>query len=155
MVRDVAADTPGHVRDHDVLAATRLDVDSPRLTGIEPHTLRLRVSKGMITAGRTSGGARRGSDRDIQRLLRIAALARAGLHPHRPGTASLGFDEETQRPATIRPRRSRRAVNRDRPPADRPRCARCGSTGGDSGGPFSSGAARGGRDVVVEVEEVV
>jgi MerR family transcriptional regulator/heat shock protein HspR len=50
------------------------------LTGIEPHTLRLYENRELIHPARTSGGVRRYSDRDIQRLRRIADLASTGLN---------------------------------------------------------------------------
>jgi DNA-binding transcriptional MerR regulator len=50
------------------------------LTGIEPHTLRLYESRGLLTPARSEGGVRRYSDQDVQRLERISALAATGLN---------------------------------------------------------------------------
>lgn len=50
------------------------------LTGIGQQTLRLYEDKGLVTPARTDGGTRRYSDRDIERIQRIAELTAAGLN---------------------------------------------------------------------------
>ena len=49
------------------------------LTGLHPQTLRTDERLGLITPGRTGGGGRRYSSRDIERLREIAALTSAGI----------------------------------------------------------------------------
>lgn len=48
------------------------------LTGLHPQTLRSYERLGLVTPGRTGGGGRRYSARDIQRLRTIAELTAAG-----------------------------------------------------------------------------
>lgn len=50
------------------------------LAGVGPQTLRLYESKGLLGPDRTSGGTRRYSQRDLDRVERIAALAADGLN---------------------------------------------------------------------------
>ena len=50
------------------------------LAGMHPQTLRIYERRGLITPSRTSGGNRRYSDADIQRLLRIAHLTSVGMN---------------------------------------------------------------------------
>ncbi|MBS45383.1 MAG: MerR family transcriptional regulator [Nocardioides sp.] len=49
------------------------------LTGLHPQTLRTYERLGLITPGRTSGGGRRYSSRDLDRLREIADLTGAGI----------------------------------------------------------------------------
>ena len=49
------------------------------LTGLHPQTLRTYERMGLITPGRTGGGGRRYSHRDLERLREIADLTRAGI----------------------------------------------------------------------------
>lgn len=49
------------------------------LTGLHPQTLRTYERLGLITPGRTGGGGRRYSSRDIERLREIADLTSAGI----------------------------------------------------------------------------
>ena len=49
------------------------------LTGLHPQTLRTYERLGLITPGRTGGGGRRYSTRDIERLREIASLTSAGI----------------------------------------------------------------------------
>ncbi|MEV7430945.1 MULTISPECIES: MerR family transcriptional regulator [unclassified Nocardioides] len=49
------------------------------LTGLHPQTLRTYERLGLITPGRTGGGGRRYSHRDIERLREIAELTSAGI----------------------------------------------------------------------------
>src|SRR5690606_36444278 len=49
------------------------------LTGLHPQTLRTYERLGLITPGRTGGGGRRYSHRDIELLRQIASLTAAGI----------------------------------------------------------------------------
>lgn len=49
------------------------------LTGLHPQTLRTYERLGLVTPGRTSGGGRRYSGRDIEQLRQIADLTAAGI----------------------------------------------------------------------------
>jgi MerR family transcriptional regulator/heat shock protein HspR len=49
------------------------------LTGLHPQTLRAYERMGLITPGRTTGGGRRYSHRDLERLRQIADLTGAGI----------------------------------------------------------------------------
>jgi MerR family transcriptional regulator/heat shock protein HspR len=49
------------------------------LTGLHPQTLRTYEREGLITPGRTGGGGRRYSHRDIELLRTIADLTSAGI----------------------------------------------------------------------------
>ncbi|MDZ5661003.1 MerR family transcriptional regulator [Nocardioides sp. zg-1308] len=49
------------------------------LTGLHPQTLRAYERMGLIAPGRTGGGGRRYSHRDIERLREIADLTSAGI----------------------------------------------------------------------------
>jgi MerR family transcriptional regulator/heat shock protein HspR len=49
------------------------------LTGLHPQTLRAYERMGLITPGRTGGGGRRYSHRDLERLREIADLTSAGI----------------------------------------------------------------------------
>jgi MerR family transcriptional regulator/heat shock protein HspR len=49
------------------------------LTGLHPQTLRAYERMGLIVPGRTGGGGRRYSHRDLERLREIADLTRAGI----------------------------------------------------------------------------
>jgi MerR family transcriptional regulator/heat shock protein HspR len=48
------------------------------LTGLHPQTLRTYERLGLVTPGRTGGGGRRYSHRDIERLREIAELSSSG-----------------------------------------------------------------------------
>jgi len=50
------------------------------LSGVHPQTLRIYERKGLLEPGRTSGGSRRFSDADLERLARIQELTQAGLN---------------------------------------------------------------------------
>ena len=50
------------------------------LSGVHPQTLRIYERKGLLEPGRTSGGSRRFSDADLQRLAHIQTLTGAGLN---------------------------------------------------------------------------
>lgn len=49
------------------------------LTGLHPQTLRTYERLGLITPGRTGGGGRRYSQRDLERLRQISELTSAGI----------------------------------------------------------------------------
>jgi MerR family transcriptional regulator/heat shock protein HspR len=49
------------------------------LTGLHPQTLRTYERMGLITPGRTGGGGRRYSYRDVERLREIASLTSSGI----------------------------------------------------------------------------
>jgi MerR family transcriptional regulator/heat shock protein HspR len=87
------------------------------LTGIEPHTLRLYESKGLLTPTRTSGGIRRYSDRDIRRLQRIAELAATGLNLAGVRRV-LELEDENNR---LREELATARIEQEPPPADPPR----------------------------------
>ena len=50
------------------------------LAGVHPQTLRVYERKGLLDPARTSGGSRRYSDADLDRLRRISALTDAGVN---------------------------------------------------------------------------
>jgi MerR family transcriptional regulator/heat shock protein HspR len=50
------------------------------LAGVHPQTLRVYERKGLLDPSRTSGGSRRFSERDLERLSRIQSLTAAGLN---------------------------------------------------------------------------
>jgi MerR family transcriptional regulator, heat shock protein HspR len=50
------------------------------LAGVHPQTLRVYERKGLVGPSRTTGGSRRYSQRDIERLRRIGALTGSGLN---------------------------------------------------------------------------
>src|SRR3954469_3998886 len=50
------------------------------LAGVHPQTLRIYERKGLLEPARTGGGRRRYSERDLDRLQRIADLTNAGLN---------------------------------------------------------------------------
>ena len=50
------------------------------LTGMHPQTLRIYERKGLLDPSRTSGGSRRFSERDLERLRHIQELTGTGLN---------------------------------------------------------------------------
>ena len=50
------------------------------LAGVHPQTLRIYERKGLLEPSRTAGGSRRYSERDLERLGRIAELTDEGLN---------------------------------------------------------------------------
>jgi len=50
------------------------------LAGVHPQTLRIYERKGLLDPARTAGGNRRYSEKDLDRLRRIAELTAAGLN---------------------------------------------------------------------------
>jgi MerR family transcriptional regulator, heat shock protein HspR len=67
---------------------TQLDTDqavyvisvAAELTGMHPQTLRIYERKGLLDPSRTSGGSRRFSERDLERLRHIQELTSIGLN---------------------------------------------------------------------------
>lgn len=51
-----------------------------QLAGVHPQTLRIYERRGLLDPARTSGGSRRYSDADLDRLRRISALTDAGVN---------------------------------------------------------------------------
>ncbi|MBC9732704.1 heat shock protein transcriptional repressor HspR [Nocardioides marmotae] len=72
-----ASTTPPFVPGPD--AAVYVISVAAELTGLHPQTLRTYERLGLITPGRTVGGGRRYSHRDIERLREIADLTSAGI----------------------------------------------------------------------------
>lgn len=50
------------------------------MAGVHPQTLRFYERRGLVHPGRTPGGSRRYSERDIERLRRIQRLTSEGLN---------------------------------------------------------------------------
>ena len=50
------------------------------LAGVHPQTLRVYERKGLLEPGRTQGGSRRFSEKDLERLRHIQRLTNAGLN---------------------------------------------------------------------------
>ena len=50
------------------------------LAGLHPQTLRIYEREGLIDPGRSAGGTRRYSARDVERLLEITELTASGLN---------------------------------------------------------------------------
>jgi MerR family transcriptional regulator, heat shock protein HspR len=50
------------------------------LAGVHPQTLRVYERKGLLDPSRTTGGSRRFSERDLQRLRRIQGLTAEGVN---------------------------------------------------------------------------
>jgi MerR family transcriptional regulator/heat shock protein HspR len=69
--------------DHDALRrqmAVYVISVAAELAGVHPQTLRIYERKGLLEPSRTSGGNRRYSDIDIDKLRRIQELTNAGLN---------------------------------------------------------------------------
>ena len=66
------------------------------LTGVPAQNLRAYEAKGLIEPARTSGGTRRYSDHDIERIERITTLLGAGLNLRGIGYV-LDLENETRR----------------------------------------------------------
>jgi MerR family transcriptional regulator/heat shock protein HspR len=67
-------------RPHDPLKAVFVISVAAELAGVHPQTLRIYERKGLVDPGRTSGGSRRYSETDIERVRRIQDLTAAGLN---------------------------------------------------------------------------
>jgi MerR family transcriptional regulator/heat shock protein HspR len=65
-------------RDHD--SAVYVISVAADLAGVHPQTLRLYEKKGLLDPARTSGGSRRYSEADLERLRKIAELTDAGVN---------------------------------------------------------------------------
>src|SRR5271157_5001451 len=66
--------------DRDANQAVYVISVAAELTGMHPQTLRIYERKGLLEPSRTSGGSRRFSERDLERLRRIQQLTTAGLN---------------------------------------------------------------------------
>jgi DNA-binding transcriptional MerR regulator len=79
-------------RDHALFAISV----AGELTGVDPQMLRIYEARGLLEPARTSGGTRRYSGRDIERIQRITTLLAAGLNL--AGIAQvLDLETETER----------------------------------------------------------
>jgi DNA-binding transcriptional MerR regulator len=88
------------------------------LVGMTPQTLRLYEDRGLLRPGRTSGGTRRYSADDLDRLHRIGQLLRDGLNL--AGVAAvlhLERDNARLREENRRFRKVARQTNRGEPPS--------------------------------------
>lgn len=66
--------------DRDVNQAVYVISVAAELTGMHPQTLRIYERKGLLDPSRTSGGSRRFSERDLERLRHIQELTATGLN---------------------------------------------------------------------------
>ncbi|MDA8309206.1 MAG: helix-turn-helix transcriptional regulator [Actinomycetota bacterium] len=77
----VAARRGGDARTRRATAAPVYVISvAAELAGVHPQTLRVYERKGLLDPSRTSGGSRRFSERDLERLRRIQDLTAAGLN---------------------------------------------------------------------------
>src|SRR6516225_4757649 len=67
-------------RTHDPFKAVFVISVAADLAGVHPQTLRSYERKGLVDPGRTTGGSRRYSETDIERVRRIQDLTAAGLN---------------------------------------------------------------------------
>jgi len=67
-------------RTHDPFKAVFVISVAADLAGVHPQTLRIYERKGLVDPGRTTGGSRRYSEVDIERVRRIQDLTAAGLN---------------------------------------------------------------------------
>jgi len=67
-------------RSRDTSKAVYVISVAAELTGMHPQTLRIYERKGLLDPSRTSGGSRRFSERDLDRLRRIQELTATGLN---------------------------------------------------------------------------
>ncbi len=65
---------------HDPTQAVFVISVAAELAGVHPQTLRIYERKGLVDPGRTTGGSRRYSEVDIDRIRRIQELTAAGLN---------------------------------------------------------------------------
>ena len=68
------------VADNDANRAVYVISVAAELTGMHPQTLRIYERKGLLDPSRTSGGSRRFSERDLERLRHIQELTSTGLN---------------------------------------------------------------------------
>ena len=66
--------------DRDANQAVYVISVAAELTGVHPQTLRIYERKGLLDPTRTSGGSRRFSERDLERLRHIQELTSTGLN---------------------------------------------------------------------------
>ncbi len=66
----------GHARDRGVYGISV----AAELVGTGAQSLRLYEARGLLVPERSAGGTRRYSDHDVERLVRIGELLRAGLN---------------------------------------------------------------------------
>jgi MerR family transcriptional regulator, heat shock protein HspR len=66
--------------DRDATQAVYVISVAAELTGMHPQTLRIYERKGLLDPSRTSGGSRRFSERDLERLRHIQELTSTGLN---------------------------------------------------------------------------
>ena len=78
--RDGSRDGAKRGRSRDGNQAVYVISVAAELTGMHPQTLRIYERKGLLDPSRTSGGSRRFSERDIDRLRRIQDLTATGLN---------------------------------------------------------------------------
>jgi len=67
-------------RAHDPFQAVFVISVAAELAGVHPQTLRIYERKGLVDPGRTTGGSRRYSEVDIERVRRIQDLTAGGLN---------------------------------------------------------------------------
>lgn len=67
-------------RRHDPAQAVFVISVAAELAGVHPQTLRIYERRGLVDPGRTSGGSRRYSEVDIDRVRRIQDLTAEGLN---------------------------------------------------------------------------
>src|ERR1700719_1667326 len=67
-------------RPHDPAQAVFVISVAAELAGVHPQTLRIYERRGLVDPGRTTGGSRRYSEIDIERVRRIQDLTAAGLN---------------------------------------------------------------------------
>ena len=67
-------------RPHDPYQAVFVISVAAELAGVHPQTLRIYERRGLVDPGRTTGGSRRYSEVDIERVRRIQDLTAAGLN---------------------------------------------------------------------------
>jgi MerR family transcriptional regulator/heat shock protein HspR len=71
---------PAAERARDANQAVYVISVAAELTGMHPQTLRMYERKGLLDPSRTSGGSRRFSERDLERLRHIQELTATGLN---------------------------------------------------------------------------
>ena len=71
---------PSAARRRDANQAVYVISVAAELAGVHPQTLRIYERKGLLDPSRTSGGSRRFSERDLERLRHIQELTSTGLN---------------------------------------------------------------------------
>jgi MerR family transcriptional regulator, heat shock protein HspR len=77
---DSRSDGPARAKGRSDSRAVYVISVAAELTGVHPQTLRVYERKGLLDPSRTSGGSRRFSDADLDRLRHIQSLTNAGLN---------------------------------------------------------------------------